>query len=321
MHRERIRTDGGVETTTDPWTETRTDLDGQVALVAGGTDGIGKATATRLAELGATTVVVGSTPERGHEAVEAIVEESNNDAVEYVQADFSLMSEIRQLAEEFRGNYDRLDALVHTAGILPYEREMTEEGIERSFAINYLSRFLLTNLLVDMLEDGGPTGVVNVAAAGANSVELLDLDDLSSERFFTDPEEGDHMTRGQNALDQAQVANDIFGLELADRVEGTGVSSTVIHPGAVDTDIRMKADDGWRQVDEMLRSEMDVVPPELVAETVVPLATVTNPSEINGKFFQTGRQVVEFQDGVRDPELRQDLWEKSAELSGLADED
>ncbi|MFB6228498.1 MAG: SDR family NAD(P)-dependent oxidoreductase [Halobacteriales archaeon] len=317
MVRDRIHTDGGVETTTDPWTATATDLDGQIALVAGGTDGIGKATATRLAELGATTGVVGSTPERGQKAVQEIVEESDNDAVEYVQADFSLMSEVEQMAKQFREAHDRLDVLVHTAGIVPYEQEMTEEGIERSFAINYLSRFLLTNLLVDLLEGSAPARVVNVAAAGQNPVDELDLDDLRGDRLFNDPGETDYFARGQGALNQAQVANEVFSLELAERVEGVGV--TVVNPGAVDTDIRLKADETWRETDEMIRSEMGVVSPGTVAETVVPLATTTDPSGISGRFFETGREEIDVPDGVDDPELRQRLWELSAQLSGLAD--
>jgi NAD(P)-dependent dehydrogenase (short-subunit alcohol dehydrogenase family) len=313
MPRRTLRPDGGVPTTTD--------LDGAVALVSGGTDGIGKATATRLAELGATVAVVGSTPERGRTAVEDVVDASGNEAVEYLWADLSRMAEVRRLAETVGRKYDRLDTLVHTAGVVPYERELTDEGIERSFAINYLSRFLLTNLLLDRLRESAPARVVNVAAAGANPVEALDLGDLSGERLFTDPEGTDRMVRGQGALDQAQVANDLFGVELAERLQGSGVGVAVVNPGAVDTDIRLKADEGWRRVDETIRSEMGVVPPEEVAETVADLATAADPSRINGRFFRTGHEAVEVPEGARDPDLRRRLWERSEELVGPARND
>jgi hypothetical protein len=144
--------------------------------------------------------------------------------------------------------------------------------------------------------------------------------ELEGERLFTDPEEGEHMVKGQNALDQAQVANDLFSLELADRLEGAGVSVTVVNPGAVDTDIRLRADNGWRQVDEMIRSEMGVVSPETVAEMVVALATAAEPAEISGRFFRTGREEIEVQAGARDAGLRRELWERSATLSGLTDD-
>lgn len=321
MTHDTIRTDGGTETTTDVQFETATDLDGQVALVAGGTAGIGKATATRLADMGATTVVVGSTPERGEAAVDDITTTTGNDVVEYRQADFSRMAEVEELAAWFRDSYDRLDVLVLTVGIVPHEQEMTDEGIERSFAINYLSRFLLTNRLVDLLEANAPGRVVNVAAAGQNPPSLIDLDDLEGDRLFQDPEETDYMVQGEGALRQAQTANDVFSYELAERLEGDGVSVTVVNPGAVDTDIRQRASEGWQQVDEMLRSEMGVVPPETVAETTIPLATVTDPAAVTGRFFETGREEVDIPEDVRETELRQALWERSAELSGLADTD
>jgi NAD(P)-dependent dehydrogenase (short-subunit alcohol dehydrogenase family) len=307
MERAHVRPDGGVPTTTD--------LAGQVVVASGGTDGIGEATATRLADSGATTVLVGSTPERGRNAVTRIVAETGNEAVEYLQADLSRMAEVRRLADEIRSTYDRLDALVHTAGIVPSEQEMTGEGIERSFAINYLSRFLLTTSLEDRLRADGPTRVVNVAAAGQNPVEKLDLDDLAGDRLFRDPEEGDHMVRGQEALDQAQVANDLFGLELAERLAGADVSVTVVNPGAVDTDIRLKADEGWQRADELIREEYGVLSPAQVATAITPLATVTDTRVTNGRFYGPQGDEIEPQDGADDPDLRRRLWTASERLA------
>jgi NAD(P)-dependent dehydrogenase (short-subunit alcohol dehydrogenase family) len=310
MKRDHGRTDGGVPTTTD--------LDGQVVVAAGGTDGIGKATATRLAAHGATTVLVGSTPDRGRTAASEIATETGNEDVEYLQADLSRMAEVRRLADEIRSGYDRLDVLVHTAGIVPAEQELTAEGIERSFAINYLSRFLLTTVLEDRLRDDGPTRVVNVAAAGQNPVETLDLDDLDGDRLFRDPEAGDHMVKGQGALDQAQVANDLFSLELAERLADADVSVTVVNPGAVDTDIRLKAGGGWQRADEMIREEYGVVPPEQVADAITPLATVTETAVTNGRFYGPQGDEIEKQDGVEDPDLRRQLWETSERLAAGA---
>jgi NAD(P)-dependent dehydrogenase (short-subunit alcohol dehydrogenase family) len=305
-----VRTDGGIPTTTD--------LGGQVAVASGGTDGIGKATAMRLADYGATTVLVGSSRERGRDAVAEITTETGHDDVDYLQADLSRMAEVRRLADEIRSEYDRLDVLVHTAGIVPSEQEMTGEGIERSFAINYLSRFLLTTLLDGRLTDGGPTRVVNVAAAGQNPVEKLDLDDLDGDRLFRDPDDGDHMVRGQEALDQAQVANDLFGVELAERLDGADVGVTVVNPGAVDTDIRLKAGEAWQRADETIREEYGVLPPETVAATVATLATVTDTDVTNGRFYGPQGDEIERQDGVDDPDLRRRLWEASERLVALA---
>jgi NAD(P)-dependent dehydrogenase (short-subunit alcohol dehydrogenase family) len=310
MVSDTARTDGGVPATTA--------LDGQVAVVSGGTDGIGRATATTLAGYGATTVLIGSTPERGRNAANGIAAETGNDDVDYVQADLSRMAEVGRLADELRSAYDRLDVLVHTAGIVPSERETTDEGIERSVAINYLSRFLLTTSLEERLRDGGPTRVVNVAAAGQNPVERLDLDDLGGDRLFRDPEEGDHMVRGQRALEQAQVANDLFGVELAERLGDDAVSVTVVDPGAVDTEIRLKAGEGWQRVDRMIHEEYDVLSPEQVAEAIAPLATVTDTDVTNGRFYGPHGDEIEPQDGVDDPDLRRRLWETSERLAAAA---
>lgn len=310
MDHDRIRTDGGAQRLTD--------LGGQVALISGGTDGIGKATATKLAEDGATTVLVGSTPSKGRAAVEDITTETGNDDVEYLQANLARVAEVERLAETVRSAFARLDVLVHTAGIVPYEQEITADGIERSFAINYLSRFLLTTRLEDRLREGGPTRVVNVAAAGQNTVDKLDLDDLRGDRLFTDPTGSDRMVKGQGALEQAQVANDLFSIELADRLAGAGVGVSVVNPGAVDTDIRLKANEGWRKADEKIRSEDGVLPPEQVAETIRQLATVTEPTTTNGRFYGPDGAEIEVPDGVADPDLRARLWERSDELATTA---
>lgn len=310
MDHSNTRPDGGVPTTTD--------LDGQVVVLAGGTDGIGRASAMMLAERRATTVLVGSTPERGRTAASEIAAETGNEAVEYLQADLSRMAEVETLADTIRTGYDRLDSLVLTAGVVPHEQALTDEGLERSFAINYLSRFLLTTLLEQRLREGGATRVVDVAAAGQNPVERLDLEDLDGDRLFRDPEDGEHMVRGQLALDQAQVANDLFGLELADRLAGDDVSVTVFNPGAVDTDIRLKASEGWRRADETIREEHGVLPPETVAATVASLATVTDTATTNGRFYGPQGDEVETQTGVDAPDLRRRLWETSDRLAAQA---
>jgi NAD(P)-dependent dehydrogenase (short-subunit alcohol dehydrogenase family) len=280
------------------------DLSGQVALVTGGTAGIGKATATKLAASGATVVVVGSTRERGQQAVEAIAAAAGTDDVEFLQADLSLLSEVRGVAERVRETWGRLDVLVLSAGIIPDEPRETEEGLEAGFVINYLHRFLLSNLLFDLLAESGGR-VVNVAYAGGNSPEKLDFDDVR----------GDHELGGKAALDQAQVANDLFTLELADRTADRSVTANVVNPGLVETGIRKRSGPRWMRI-------LDFLPfvghsPETVARTPFYLAAHPEGMAVTGRFYGVDREEIEVPEELRDEDLRRRLWAVSEELAGL----
>lgn len=278
----------------------------KAALVTGGTDGIGRATANKLAARGWTVVLVGSNAQKGEKAAQAMTAETGNEAVTFMQADLSLMKEVRRLAGAFKEKHGRLDALVHSAGVIHSERGVTEEGLEASFAINYLSRFLLTNLLLSRLKASAPARVVNVAYAGGNSADALDFGSLQSEKEFG----------GMKALNQAPVANDLFGLELAERLEGTGVGVAVVNPGLVATDIRRKADPWFMRLIDYALFFM-VQTPEESTETPVWLAADADLAAMNGRFFGPKREEKAVPDELRDPALRERLWRASAELSGL----
>ncbi len=135
----------------------------KVCMVTGATSGIGKATALRLARMGATVVIVGRHLERGQAALAEIKAESGNPNLDLMLADLVSQAAVRQLAEEFKGKYRRLDVLVNNAGIYRSRRSVTEDGIETHLAVNYLAPFLLTNLLLDVLQASAPARVVNVA--------------------------------------------------------------------------------------------------------------------------------------------------------------
>jgi retinol dehydrogenase 12 len=284
------------------------DLTGKVALVTGGTDGIGRQTAKGLAQRGATVVVVGRSAAKGQTTLQFIRNAVPSAKIEYIQTDLSLMSEVRRLADEFRHRYDRLDILIHSAGVILSKRELTAEGIEKTFAIDYLSRFLLTNLLLDLLRSSAPSRVINIAAAGMNTGKL-DFDDLLGKR----------KTGGMKALGQAQYANDVFTLELARRLRGTGIATSVLMPGGVDTDIR-------REMPKLLSLAMSVLmrplimTPEQGAEAPLRLATEAQYANVEGAMFQKLRKFKQIQPPakVSDPALASRLWEVSAQLSGLA---
>ena len=201
-----------------------TNMDGKVCLVTGATNGIGKATALALAKMGATVVIVGRNPAKCAEVTSEIGKMTGNKSVEALIADLSIMAEVRQAADHFKARHRTLHVLVNNVGAAFGKRQVTTEGFERTFALNYLNHFLLTNLLLDTLKASAPARIVNVAS-NVHKGAHLDFDDLQSQKgvFLRD------------AYGRSKLANVLFSHELARRLSGTGVTSNVLHPGLVHT--------------------------------------------------------------------------------------
>ncbi|HEX2211385.1 MAG TPA: SDR family NAD(P)-dependent oxidoreductase [Longimicrobium sp.] len=196
-------------------------LDGKVAVVTGGTGGIGRETALGLAKLGATVVVVGRDRARGEEAVEAIRCQSGNARVELITADLSSLEQVKWVAERFGAMHDRLDILVNNAAGLFAERTVTVDGFEATLAMTHLSPALLTHLLLPRLRASVPARIVNVGS-GVHRRGRIRWDDLGSERGY----------RGLDAYAQAKLLNLTWTYELARRLRGTGITVVAADPGA-----------------------------------------------------------------------------------------
>ena len=195
------------------------------ALVTGATSGMGLEIAKALARSGVKTTLVARDAESGSCAVEKIKALDPASAVSMLDADVSLMGSVRALADRFRATSPRLDILVHSAGVIDMSRPLTAEGIEKNFALNYLSRYLLTSLLGDLLVDG--SRVLALATAGIQPVRF-DLAAVTRAEGLS----------GFRAYQQSQAANDVWGADLADRLRPRGVHVAVVNPGLVRTSIR-----------------------------------------------------------------------------------
>ena len=278
-------------------------MEGEVVLITGGTSGIGKAAATALAGMGAEVVVNGRNRERGEVAVEEIQRESGSDNVFLLLADLSVQSEVRRLAGEFRTRYDRLDVLVNNAGLVLKRRTETPDGIETTLAINHLAPFLLTNVLLDLLRKSAPSRIITVSS-GAERMGKIDFDDLQSEKRY----------RGFQVYGMTKLANIIFTFELAERLEGTGVTANCMHPGAVNTNFGANNRGGmalfFRAFKPFMRS------PEQGAETLVYLAASPEAEEMSGEYL-TDHEVQAASKEAYDESVRKRLWEVSEELTGL----
>ena len=278
-------------------------MGGKVVLITGGTSGIGKAAATALAGMGATVVITGRNEERGKRALQEIREESGNDGVELILADLTVQDEVRRLAEELRERHNQLEVLVNNAGLVLSERTETPDGIETQLAINHLAPFLLTNLLLDLLKESAPSRIVTVSS-DAHRWAKIDLDDLPSRKRY----------RGMQVYGKTKLANILFTYELAERLEGTGVTANCMHPGGVNTNFGNNQGGPMNLLFRLFKPFMRS--PEQGADTLIYLASSPEVEGMTGKYL-ADRKVKAASDAAYDETTRKRLWEASEELTGL----
>ncbi len=261
-------------------------------LVTGATDGIGRQTALELAHMGATVLVHGRNRERGKRVVEEIQQATGNERVSLVLADFSRMAEVRDLAEAVKAQVPRLDVLLNNAGVMMKKRVVTEDGFETTFAVNHLAPFLLTHHLVEHVKAAAPSRIVTVSSMTHQQGRIA-FDNLQGERRYTT----------YAAYGASKLANVLFANELAERLQGTGVTSNSLHPGVIGT--------------KMLRDHygMDGDSVESGATTSVYLATSPEVEGVTRAYFVRQR-VAPTASAVKDKALQKQFWEVSEELLG-----
>ena len=278
-------------------------MQNQICLITGATSGIGQATATALAQMGATVIVAGRSEERCQNTVALIKSETGNPNVDYLLADLSVQVQVRKLAEEFKSRYERLDVLVNNAGAIFFRRQLSADGIEMTFAVNHLAYFLLTNLLLDTLKAGAPARIVNVAS-NSHLGQRLGFDNLELKRGYNP----------MRAYGRSKLANLYFTYELARRLESTGVTVNAMHPGFVHTNIA--ANNGWLVRLFMPLVHLNSLTPEQGASTAIYLASSPEVEGVTGKYFVREREVAS--DPVSyDESAAKRLWELSEEMTGL----
>jgi len=278
-------------------------MGGKVCLITGATSGIGKATAMKLASMGASVVMVARDRGRGEAAMAEIKVGSANASVALMLADLSSQEDIRRLAHEFEEAYPRLDVLINNAGVIRSERITTADGLETTFAVNHLAYSLLTNLLLDMLKASAPSRIVNVSS-GEQRNGTIDFDDLQGEKGY----------KGAKAYSQSKLATVLFTYELARRLEGTGVTANCLHPGVVGTNLGSGVSGAFGVMVRALTPLMKS--PEKGAETSVYLASSKEVESVSGRYF-VKKAEARSSDASHDQRIARRLWEASAELTKL----
>jgi NAD(P)-dependent dehydrogenase (short-subunit alcohol dehydrogenase family) len=260
-------------------------------LVTGATDGLGRRVARELAAKGVTVLLHGRNPERLEATLEELRSQTGSEKANLYLADLSSLAAVRDLADRILSEHDRLDVLVNNAGIIARERRESEDGYELTFAVNYLSHFLLTRLLLPLLKDSAPARIVNVASAGQSPV---DFSNLMLERGYD----------AMKAYSQSKLAQVMFTFELAEHLRDTGVTVNALHPASL-MDTKM--------VQSTFGYTMSTV--EEGTEAVVRLAISPEIGGVTGRYFDGTREARANRQAY-DPRVRNRLWVLSEELCG-----
>jgi NAD(P)-dependent dehydrogenase (short-subunit alcohol dehydrogenase family) len=275
----------------------------KTCLVTGATSGIGLVTAKELASLGATVVLVGRSPAKCTQAMDSICRQVPGADVDFLVADLSSQEQIHQLNEQFRSRHSRLDVLINNAGGVFMFRQLSVDGIEMTFGLNHLNYFLLSNLLLDMLEASAPARIVNVASSGHKN-RPLDFDDLQLERGY----------KGREAYGRSKFANLLFTYEMARRLEGSGVAVNALHPGWVKTNIGRNNGLIFRLLMPLV--QFNAISTQEGAETMVYLASSPGAEGLSGNYFYK-MEPISSDPGTYDGKAARRLWGISLELTGL----
>jgi NAD(P)-dependent dehydrogenase (short-subunit alcohol dehydrogenase family) len=279
---------------------------GKICLVTGGTNGIGKATAQALAQMGATVVIVGRDAQKAVQVSKEIQTVTGNQNVDWLLADLSSQQDIRRLAAEFKSKYSQLHVLINNAGGTFMTRQLSVDGIEMTFALNHLAYFLLTNLLLDTIKASAPARIINVSS-DAHSGGKIEFDNLQGERSYS----------GIGPYGNSKLANILFTAELARRLEGADVTVNALHPGLVSTGF------GKNNPGLIMKIMGVVIPliarsPEKGAATSIYLVSSPVVQNITGKYF-VDCKVTQPAPQAFDSAVARRLWDVSAEMVHLAD--
>ena len=277
--------------------------DRRVAIVTGGARGIGRACAHSLAERGYALVLVDVLASE-MARTRSEIEQLGCPCLAY-EADVAFHNRAHEVVDDVIGQWRRIDVLINNAGALFRRRQTTPDGFERTFALNHMAYFVLTDLLRDRLIKSAPARIVNVASE-AHRGAMLDFDDLQS----------DHNYRGFAAYGRSKLCNILFTRELARRLQGTGVTANCLHPGFVAS--RFGDDNGGLfRIGIGIAKRLLAISPEDGAATSIYLASAPEVEGRTGLYFDKSKPATPSA-AARDDTAAQELWLRSAGLAGIA---
>lgn len=284
-------------------------LDGRTALVTGGTSGIGFYTASALAKLGAAVYITGRDTNRGQEAERQIRMGAGHEHVYFIQADASTVRGNQVLPHRILEETDQLHILVNNVGGLYNDRWETADGYEATLAMNFVGPFALTEALLPLLQQSAPARIINVSSAGYTMWKGDLFEDFQSCEAYS----------GVDAYNRSKYLNLLWSLALARRLEGSGITANVLHPGTAWTAMTQSSEPrsfpaGMRPLWPILRLIQRMGSPEKVARTSIYLASAPEVMDITGKYFESSTHPKDLRGEVVDYAKQERTWELGTSL-------
>lgn len=276
---------------------------GKTVVITGGTSGIGEVAAVALAKMGARIVLVARDKSRGDATLARLRDITPDVAHSVYFADLLRLAEMKRVAAEIADHEPRIDVLINNAGALFAKRRLTEDGLERTFALNHMAYFVMTVGLRERLLASGLARIINTASA-AHQGATLDFEDLQSAKSFG----------GRKAYGRSKLCNILFTREFARRLQGTGVTANCLHPGFVAT--RFGDQSGGLISRLIWLAKFSAISPAQGAETVIYLASSPDVAKATGQYFYKSMPVRP-SSWAEDDRSALLLWERSAALAGM----
>ena len=284
-------------------------MNGKTVLITGGNNGFGYVTSENLLKMGADVVLVCRNLERG-ELAQTQLEAATGRRPDFIIGDLMFQVDVKRVAAEFRAKYDRLDVLINNAGTLFMSREETEEGFERTFALNYLAYFTLTMELIDMLIASAPSRIVNTASR-AHASQEMSMGNLQGEVLYKK-----WFSPFPQMYGYTNIYRIMFTYELAERLAEKGVTANTYCPGFVAVE-RSTQSRFMKGLSKMMRQMGAGRTPEEAAGTILFLATDPEAAALNGTYHDSG-VLSRSSEQTYNTILRQHVWNKTVELTGYA---
>jgi NAD(P)-dependent dehydrogenase (short-subunit alcohol dehydrogenase family) len=293
-----------------------TTMQDKIVVITGATSGIGQVAAESLATIGARIVQVARDRERGEAALQRLRQLAPNLSHAIYYADLSLLGEMKRVASEIAAAEPRIDVLINNAGAMFGAYQATADGLERTFALNHMSYFVLTHLLRERLLAAAPARIVNTAS-DAHAPAILDFDDLQSAKIYSQKNLREWLRFGGPGFKvyaRSKLCNILFTRELARRLASTGVTANSLHPGFVAT--RFGDETGGLVSLSIGIAKKFALTPQQGAETIIYLASSPEVTTVTGEYFHKCRTTWP-SSAAQDDSAAQRLWQESARLAGL----
>ncbi len=257
-----------------------------IVLITGSTDGIGEETALKLAGKNYKIIIHGRNKKKAEKVLKKIKNKTRTSDISYVIGDFESFKDVEKMVKKIDKRLDKLDILINNAGVYENKRKITKDGFEKTFQINYLSPFYLTNMLISLILKSDNPKIVNVASMAHN--RAIDFDNLQGEKKFN----------GNDAYGRSKLCNILFTFKLARRLKNSNAVVNCLHPGVINTKLLKK---GWGGLGSDISTGADNV------------IRVVQINDSSGNYYMRG-QKSEPAGIANNEEIQDKLWNKSIEL-------